>query len=307
MALNYKHLRYFWAVAHEGSLARASERLHISPSALSIQIQTLEEQLGHALFDREGRKLVLNEAGRLALDYADTIFTAGADLEATLRGQDQRARRGIRIGAMATLSRNFQVRFLEPLLARDDIEIAVRSDGLPVLLEELDALRLDVVLVNTPPTISHDAPWLLHLIDDQPVSLVGSARRVPPGSEAQHLLRTQPLILPSVASNVRSSLDAWLDRTGIQPRIVAEVDDMAMIRLLARADLGIAVVPPIVVRDELATGRLVEAEPVAALHETFYAITLKRRFENPLVRMLLDAHLGTPPGKSADNAQEPRP
>lgn len=292
MQLNYKHLKYFWAVAHEGSLTRAAEQLHVSPSALSIQIQKLEEQLGQALFQREARQLVLNEAGRVALDYADTIFEAGHDLVGTLQGLAAQERRTLRIGAMATLSRNFQVRFLEPLLHREDIEIAVRADGLAVLMDELETLRLDVVLVNTPPTVSHDAPWLTHLIDTQPVSLVGSPERVQPGSEARELLRKQPLILPSHGSNVRSSFDAWLDRVNIQPRIAAEVDDMAMIRLLARAGLGVAVVPPIVVQDELATGRLVEAEPVAALKETFYAITLKRRFENPLVRTILDAHLG---------------
>ncbi|MEM9315446.1 MAG: LysR family transcriptional regulator, partial [Pseudomonadota bacterium] len=102
MSLNYKHLKYFWTVAHEGSLARASETLHITAPALSVQIQKLEEQLGHQLFERKGRQLVLNEAGRVALDYADTIFTAGADLVGTLKGFDARSRQIVRVGAMAT-------------------------------------------------------------------------------------------------------------------------------------------------------------------------------------------------------------
>lgn len=290
MHLNYKHLRYFWAVAHAGSLARASEQLHVSASALSIQIQKLEEQLGHKLFEREGRQLVINEAGRVALDYADTIFTAGADLLGTLRGLDDQARRTLRIGAVATLSRNFQVRFLEPLLTRRDVEIVVRSDGLQVLLSELDSLNLDVVLVNTPPTLEHDAPWLTHLLDEQPVSLVGTPQRISPGADASELLSGQPLILPSANSSIRGNLDAWLDRAGIVPHVVAEVDDMAMIRLLTREDFGIAVVPSIVVRDELESGRLVQVEDFRAIRETFYAITLKRRFNNPFVRTLIDAH-----------------
>jgi LysR family transcriptional activator of nhaA len=290
MPLNYKHLKYFWAVAHEGSLSRASQVLHISAPALSVQIQKLEDQLGHALFDRRGRQLVLNEAGRMALDYADTIFTAGADLVGTLNGLDARAQQIIRIGAMATLSRNFQVRFLAPLLGRADIDIIVRSDGLSVLLEALESMQLDVLLVNTPPTVSHDMPWLTHLIDDQPVSVVGCPGRVERGVDIRELLAREPLVLPSTASNIRNSFDAWLDREGIQPRVVAEVDDMAMIRLLARADMGLAIVPRIVVRDELNSGRLVEAEHFDDLRETFYAITLKRRFDNPLVKTLLDAH-----------------
>lgn len=290
MPLNYKHLKYFWTVAHQGSIARASEVLHVSAPALSVQIQNLEESLGHPLFDRRGRQLVLNEAGRVALDYADTIFTAGQDLVGTLNGLDARSRRVIRVGAMATLSRNFQVDFLAPLLQREDIDIIVRSDGLPVLLQDLDDLQLDVVLVNTPPTVSHDLPWLTHLVGEQPVSIVGDPERVSKDASAHMVLRTQPLILPSTATSIRNSLDAWMDREGIKPRIVAEVDDMAMIRLLASANHGVAVIPPIVVRGELESGRLVEVEHFDDLRETFYAITLKRRFENPLVRELLEQH-----------------
>lgn len=290
MPLNYKHLKYFWTVAHEGSLARASAVLHISAPALSVQIQKLEDQLGHALFERKGRQLVLNEAGRVALDYADTIFTAGADLVGTLKGLEARSRQVVRVGAMATLSRNFQVDFLAPLLKREDIDIVLRSDGLPVLLQALDTLQLDVVLVNTLPTISHDMPWLTHLIDEQSVSIIGTPSRVREGRNAREVLASEPLILPSTATSIRNNFDAWLYREGITPRIVAEVDDMAMIRLLTRADHGVAVVPPIVVRGELLSGRLVEVEHFHDLRERFYAITLKRRFENPLVRELLEEH-----------------
>jgi LysR family transcriptional activator of nhaA len=292
--LNYKHLKYFWTVAHEGSLARASEVLHISAPALSVQIQKLEDQLGHDLFERKGRQLHLNEAGRVALDYADTIFTAGNDLVGMLKGLDARSKQTVKVGAMATLSRNFQVDFLAPLLQREDIDIVVRSDGLGVLLEELDTLQLDVVLVNTLPTISHDVPWLTHLIADQRVSVIGCPTRMHPEMDARELLATEPLILPSTATSIRNNFDAWLAREGISPRIVAEVDDMAMIRLLTRADHGVAIVPPIVVRGELKSGRLVELEHFDDLRESFYAITLKRRFENPLVKELLAEHYRPP-------------
>lgn len=298
MQLNYKHLKYFWTVANEGSLSRASEVLHISAPALSVQIQKLETQLGHQLFDRKGRQMVLNEAGRVALDHADTIFTAGADLVGIFKNLDAQAQKIIRVGAMATLSRNFQVDFLAPLLKREDIEIIVRSDGLNALLQELESLHLDVLLVNTPPTIAHDTPWLTHQIDDQPVSIVGCPSRVTRDIDVRELLSTQPLILPSTASSVRANFDAWLAREGLNPQIVAEVDDMAMIRLLTRRDFGVAVVPPIVVRDELDSGVLVEAEQFDALHEYFYAITLKRRFENPLVRTLLEGHLPASAGQT---------
>jgi LysR family transcriptional regulator, transcriptional activator of nhaA len=139
--LNYHHLRYFWAVAHEGNLTRAAERLHVSQSAVSVQIQKLQQQLGHELFERRGRKLVLTEAGSIALDYADTMFELGDELVGTL-GESGVTRRVLRVGALATLSRNFQLRFLQPLLNRDDVELVLRSGSLGDLLRSLETHQL---------------------------------------------------------------------------------------------------------------------------------------------------------------------
>src|SRR5690606_21972242 len=124
--LNYNHLRYFWAVAHEGNLTRAAARLHVAQSAVSVQIRQLEDQLGHQLFERRGRRLELTEAGRIALDHADAIFEAGAELEGILQARATSARQVLRVGSLATLSRNFQLAFLAPMLGRADVELVIR-------------------------------------------------------------------------------------------------------------------------------------------------------------------------------------
>jgi LysR family transcriptional activator of nhaA len=287
-SLNYNHLRYFWAVAHEGNLTRTAQRLHVAPSALSVQIQKLEHQLGHALFERRGKQLHLTEAGRIALDHADAIFAAGEELLGTLGTRGERLREVLRVGGLATLSRNFQMTFLEPLLGRDDVEIVVRSGGLGELVGALEAHRLDVVLANVQPPRDQATPWVAHAIGDQPVSLVGTEAR----SRARpltELLSSEPLIVPTVESSIRQGFDALCNRLGVRPRLAAEVDDMAMLRLFARADTGLAVVPPIVVADELASGRLTEAAQLPELREHFYALTLTRRFPNPLLRALIPA------------------
>jgi LysR family transcriptional activator of nhaA len=147
---NYNHLRYFWAVAHDGNLTRTAERLNLTQSALSVQIRKLEARLGHALFERRGRQLHLTEAGRVALDHADAIFAAGEELIGTLRNTGE-IRRVLRVGALATLSRNFQMTFLKPLLGRNDIELVLRSGSSSDLFQSLEALSLDVVLVNQTP------------------------------------------------------------------------------------------------------------------------------------------------------------
>ncbi|MGF1525431.1 MAG: LysR family transcriptional regulator [Candidatus Competibacterales bacterium] len=288
MTLNYHHLRYFWAVAHEGNLTRTAERLSVSQSALSVQIQKLENALGHRLFERRGRQLLLTEAGRIALDYADAIFAVGDELVGVMKTGVGAARQVLRLGALATLSRNFQMDFFAPLLGRDDVELILRSGSLGDLLQQLDAHRLDAVLVNHLPLHDSATPWISHLIAEQPVGLVGTPRRVAQRRAVAALLHTEPVIVPTVESSIRTGFDALVDGLGLEPRLVAEVDDMAMVRLLARADVGLAVVPPIVVKDEIQAGQLVEAAQLPGLSEAFYAVTLSRRFPNPLLGQLME-------------------
>jgi len=285
----HNHLRYFWVVAREGHLTRAAERLHLSQSALSTQIKKLEDQVGHPLFERRGRSLVLTEAGQLTFDYAEAIFATGEELLWTLKETGRHARQALRVGALATLSRNFQIEFLKPVLADQSISLVLRSGSLGELFALLEAHRLDILLVNQEPLRTADSHWIAHRIDDQPVSLVGDPERIGEDKELETLLRSHPLILPSRDSGVRSGFDALMMRLKITPTIAAEVDDMAMMRVLARENVGLAVLPPIVVRDELRTGRLREAAHIPGLIETFSAITLQRRFANPLVARLLDA------------------
>ncbi len=285
--LNFHHLRYFWAIAHERSLTRAAERLHVSQSALSVQLRQLEERLGHPLFERGNRRLTLTEAGRIALDYADTIFRTGDELVSTLKGTAASGRAALRVGAVATLSRNFQLEWLRPLLARDDVEVVIRSGSLRELLAQLSAHTLDVVLSNS--AVPRDAgnPWHSHLVGEQPVSLVGRPVRGGRRLRFPDDLRTVPVVLPSTQSSMRAGFDLLLDQAGIRPVVLAEVDDMAMLRLLARECPGVTLVPPVVVQDELQQKVLVERARIPEIREGFYAITPSRRFPNPLLRGLM--------------------
>lgn len=287
-SINFHHLRYFWAIAHEGSLTRAAERLHVSQSALSIQLRQLEGRLGHPLFERRNRRLALTEAGRIALDYADTIFRAGDELVSTLKGTPVSGRSVLRIGAVATLSRNFQLEWVRPMLSRDDVELVIRSGALRDLLAQLSVHAIDVVLSNL--AVPRDAGSTLHVhrIAEQPVSLVGrpAPRRRRPFVFPDDL-RTVPVVLPSIQSSIRAGFDLLLDRAGIRPIVLAEVDDMAMLRLMARECPGVTLVPPVVVQDELRQKVLVEHVRIPEIRESFYAITPSRRFPNALLRELM--------------------
>ncbi len=285
--LNFNHLRYFWAVAHDGSLTRAAKRMNLSQSALSVQIHKLEHQMGHPLFDRVGKKLVLTEAGRIALDYSDTVFKAGDEMISVLRGSPLASRQTLKVGALTTLSRNFQLEFLRPLVGRSDVELIVRSGNIRDLLAQLEAHAIDVVLANSAAPRDARSSVRNHLLNEQPVSLVGRARKTKRKFRFPEDLRTEPLLLPSLDSDIRVAFDRVLELAGVRPIILAEVDDMAMLRLLAREREGLTLVPPIVVRDELESGILVEHCRIPDVTERFYAIIQKRRFPNRLLAELL--------------------
>jgi LysR family transcriptional activator of nhaA len=277
--INFHHLRYFWAVAKDGNLTRTASRLRVAQSALSSQIQQLEEQLGQQLFDRSGRRLALSEAGRIVLAYAEEIFAAGAQMVATLeRGRSPEER--IRIGAVATLSRNFQESFVK-LLLKSNVRLCLESGLLSDLLGRLEEHALDLVLSNRAPRRDEAANLRCRRIARQRVSIVGSKHRK--GFRFPRDVADAPMILPGRESDIRSEFDAMCEQLGVRVRILAEVDDMATMRLLARDTDALALVPTVVVRDELHEGALHEQCTLPGLFETFYAITAERRFQHPMI------------------------
>lgn len=286
--LNYHHLRYFRAIAKEGSLTAAAQRLGVSQSSVSMQLRQLEERLGQPLLHREKKALVLTEAGRIALDYAERIFRAGDEMVATLERRQGPHRRALRVGAVATMSRNFQLQCLRPFLGREDVELVLRSGGLRELLAQLRAHTLDVVLANQSVPGDAEARWHCSLLDEQPAALVGKKRRGRSKFTFPDDLGSQPLLLPTMDSELRTAFDLAMERAGIRPVIAAEVDDMAMLRLLAREGAGLALVPPVVVAGELERGQLVVHHRFAEICERFYAITPSRSFPNPLLAEWLD-------------------
>lgn len=283
--LNYHHLHYFWAVAREGNLTRAAQHLHVAQSALSTQIRQLETQLGQRLFERRGRTLHLTEAGRIALDYADTIVSTGNELVGTLRDGRRDRREVLRVGAVATLSRNFQRAFLRPLLGNDAVTIVLQSGSIGELLTRLRSHTLDVVLSNRRVGVDADRAYRSRRIARQEVSLVGPPRR---GTfHYPRALHELPIVLPSHDHDFRTSFDLVCEEHQVRPVVVAEADDMAMLRVLARELDAAALVPPVVVRDELHEGLLQEYCTVPGIHEEFYAISAPRQFQSSLLRHLL--------------------
>lgn len=287
MKLNYHHLYYFWQVARGESLTAVAAQLHVSQSALSMQIKQLEAALGEDLFRREGRRLRLTEAGHMALVYAEEIFTRGEELTALIQHRARGAFRKLRIGAVATLSRNFLEGFIRPLLPQRDLTLSLRSGSLAVLLDELAAHRLDLVLSNAAVSPDAERPWRCRLVARQQVSVIGHGGHVGGELRLPEDLKHYRLLLPGPQSDIRTAFELLCEQWAIEPDILAEVDDMAMLRLLARDSEALAILPSVVVKDEIARGELVELATLPQVWENFYAVSIRRQFENPVVQELM--------------------
>lgn len=285
--LNFKHLFYFWRVAKEGSLTRAAEQIHTSQSALSTQIRQLESRLGMPLFDRQGRHLDLTATGQQVFAYAENIFALGEQMLGWLDGRDEGTTR-VRVGSVSTMSRNFQVNWLRPLLRDPTIVLSVDSGSLETLVERLLRHQLDVVLANEPVPSDPTRPTSSRFLGSQVISLVGradrwagTALRVPEDLDAVEMA------MPSVRHSVRLQFDALCFSAGVQPRLRAEVDDMTMLRLIARDSGWLTVLPEVVVQDELHSGELVHVGESPQLTEHFYAITVQHgQLADPLAQLL---------------------
>lgn len=284
--LNYHHLYYFWKVASEGNLTRVAQAVHVSQSALSSQIRQLEERMDTALFEREGRRLRLTEAGHRVLAYANDIFARGEELERLMLSGIEPTTQHLRIGVLSTLSRNFVDRFVQPLLTESNVQFSLHARGMSNLLAGLSSHAFDLALTNTEVLSDDQNLWRVQRIDQQNVSVIG-----PPGILNKAIFPSSfegyQWVLPSNRSAIRQAFEAYCAVNQYVPKIKAEADDMAMLRLLARDSGALAVLPPVVVRDELKRGDLQEYHVLPGIHENFYAITIRRQFESSLVSSLI--------------------
>jgi LysR family transcriptional activator of nhaA len=285
--LNFNHLFYFWRVAKLGHLTRAAEELHTSQSAVSSQIRQLEERLGEGLFIREGRRLILTNAGQLVQAYADNIFGLGQEMLGRLQGRSAGITR-LRVGSVATMSRNYQENWIRPALTDPAVVLTLESGLLEGLLVRLVQHQLDVVLANEPVPADPDRPLHCRFLGNQAVSLVGPASHWKSQSlRIPEDLDGVDIVLPGPRHALRTQFDALCATAGVSPRLRAEVDDMAMLRLIARDSGWLTLLPAVVVQDELRTGTLVSVGQSAALQERFYAITTPHRHRIELLEQLL--------------------
>ena len=289
--LNYQHLLYFWVVAREGSITRATEILHLTQPTISTQIKTLEQSIGAQLFERRGRTLVLTDTGQLVYRYADEIFRTGRELtQALARGGGALPTRLV-VGISDSLPKLTTWRLLQPALAFSPrFRLICRIDKTERLVADLAAHALDVVLADAPVSPSSPVRIFNHLLGECGVTIFGEEslakryRRNFPQS-----LSGAPFVLQTENTALRRSFDAWCIANDIHPEISCEVEDVALLQVFGQEGMGLFAAPTVVeaqIRRQYGVrvvGRLPE------VRERFYAISVERKLVHPGVVALSEA------------------
>lgn len=289
--LNYNHLQYFWVVAREGGLVQAGRVLRLSHSTLSAQIGSLEARLGDKLFDRVGRKLVLTERGRVVYRYADEIFTLGREMVDTVTGRTAGQPLRLNVGVCDVVPKLVVRRLLQPALSLPEpVRLVCRENSIERLLADLALHSLDIVIADSPVPAGSNVRAFHHLLGETDVTFFGTASLA--RTYAKHFpasLEGAPVLLPLESMSLRRGLNQWFDKQGIKPRVVAEFEDSALLKVFGADGAGLFVAPTVVQAEVMAQYGVRPVGRVPEVRERFYAISAERRLKNPAVVAISDA------------------
>jgi len=289
--LNYRHLEYFWHVAREGGVTAASKVLHVGQPAISAQIRKLERSLGEELFDRKGRTMELTEVGRVVYAYAEDIFGMGRDLMDAVRGLPGRELLRLRVGVMDWIPKLMAHRLVAPALeAFQHLHLELMSGVPDGLFAALAVHNLDLVLSDCPLPPTVDVRAYNHFLGECGVVLMGApevASRYRQG--LPECLGDGPILMPGFHSNLRRSLVRWYRNHGLEPRIVAEVADSAVLKVFGQRGMGMFAVPTAVEADIARQYQVERITVLDGVQERYYAISVERQIRNPAVAAITEA------------------
>jgi LysR family transcriptional activator of nhaA len=311
-SLNYNHLHYFWVVVREGGLVAAAKALRLSHPTLSAQIHALEDRLGEKLFAKVGRKLVLTDSGRVAFRYADEIFSLGRELLGSLEGKSGDKPLRLDVGVVDVLPKLVVSRLLKPALdLAQPVRLVCHEGDFERLLGALAQHDLDIVIADSPVPSGGAVRAHNHLLGTSTVgffaapTLAKAFRDGFPGS-----LDGAPILLPTQGVTLRRSLNQWFDRHGIHPKVVAEFDDTALLKVFGADGIGVFPAPEAVSEELQVRYDAAYVGQADGVVESFYAISAERRIKHPAVMAIAQAApyevFGTRPPARRTSPRKPR-
>jgi len=288
--INYKHLHYFWMVAKEKSIAKASAQLHLAPQTISGQLSCLEESMGVALFDRVGRHLELTDAGRLVLSYADEIFSLGSELQNAVRHRPKKSSLAFKVGIDNVVPKSIAYRLLEPALhIPEPIHFYCSENDLDALLTDLLLHKLDLVISDSPISPDLDFRGSCDPLGESGLSIFASAKLAESLlGEFPSCLDNAPLLLPASNTGIRTHLQRWFDKWRIHPAIVGEFEDSALMKEFAQAGVGVIAAPTAINAEIERKHELIAIGAVEEAIIRYYAISVQRKTPHPAVRAITE-------------------
>ncbi len=289
--LNYHHLLYFWTVAREGTIARASEELRLAQPTISGQIRVLEDQLGEKLFQRSGRNLVLTDMGRLVYRYADDIFGLGRELMDTLKDRPTGRPVRFQVGVADEVTKIIAYRLLEPAMRLEQlVHIVCRDGAADRLLTDLATHNLDLVIADTPIPPAIKVKAFSHPLGETPVTVFGVSKLAAPRrKQFPKSLDGAPFLVPTVGKTLRRTLDQFFEQNGLRPRIVAELDDSALLTTFGQAGAGLFVAPTVLEKEVMRQFGVTVVGRLDEVRERYFAISVERRLKHPAVVAISEA------------------
>lgn len=290
LPFNYHHLRYFRAVAREGGLRQAAEKLHVSPPSISAQIKELEDTFGEKLFQKKGRSNVLTDAGQIALRYADEIFSLGEELASAIQRRPTAEQMRLHVGVADALPKLVTHEILRPIFAEgQSTHVICREGKVEDLLAQLETHRLDIVLADEPASSSHGMRAFNHKLGESPVTICAEmklAQQLKRGFPKS--LHGAPALLPAESTSLRRALENWFREIGVRPRVMADFEDAALMKVVAADGKGFIALPTIVAAEALERYDLQAIGKTNRCTDQFFAITAERRITHPAVNLITD-------------------
>ena len=282
-SINYKHLHYFWVVAKEGSIASASQQLHITPQTISGQLSMLEESLGSSLFERKGRGLVLTEQGRIAFRYAEEIFNLGNELSDVVREKGRAGQVEFVVGILDCIPKTIAYKLLAPAFESiPDVTIVCQEGSLDQILAELAIHKMDLVLADMPLNSAYNIKAYNHFLGKSDITFFATpeiAKKYRKSFPSN--MDGAPFLLPTQKSTIRRALDQWFDDLEVSPTVVGQFDDSALLKAFGQAGMGIFSMPTIIENEVCKQFQVKAVGRIQEVKEQFYAITAERRIRHP--------------------------
>lgn len=289
--INYKHLYYFWTVAHEGSIAKASEKLHITPQTISGQLTLLQEKIGSPLFEKIGRGLSITETGKLVLSYADEIFSLGKELSKVLRGSPNVGAADFIVSAASALPKTIVYKIIEPALRLPhQISLTCKEGPVQNILADLAVHETDLVLSDTPVSSHFSIKAYNHFLGESHLAVFASSKLAKKFQKKfPQSLNNAPLLLPTQQYAIRQRIDRWLEENQIYPKTQGQFDDSALVKSFGQSGFGIFFMPSVIEKEVCHNFDVKVIGHLEEVKQQFYAISPERRVHHPAVAAICDS------------------